>query len=502
MRSPEILPTPWLSARLLSIWLLLGIGFFCSMTAVVSAQNGPAARRPNILFLLTDDQRSDTIRALGNRVIQTPNLDRLANAGLVFNNAYCMGSDMGAVCFPSRSMLLSGLSLFHLKHKPHYNAVPYETNLPKTLRAAGYETYHHGKRGNGPTGIYHEFEHEKYLTDDTKERLSGRPGQEIADAAVKFFATRDRRRPFFVYLAFGNPHDPRVVQKDYRDRYAESKMPLPANYLPLHPFDNGWMTGRDEQLAPWPRTPEVIRKHLADYYGVITFLDGQIGRILQALHARGDDQNTIIIFSSDHGLALGSHGLMGKQSLYEHSMKSPLIFVGPGIRNGRSDALVYLMDIYPTLCDLAGIPIPASRDGRSFAPVVTGRSERARDAIFLAYMDVQRAVRTEKWKLIRYPQVNITQLFELRNDPSELHDVSQKYSEKTRELMTLLARLQRANDDALPLTSTNPKDPAVTAASLRQRAQPSPRPVPSAPKAPGKSRVGRAASTRAEIGSK
>src|ERR1700722_7780451 len=275
----------------------------------------PAARRPNILFLLTDDQRADTIHALGNPVIQTPTLDRLARSGLVFCNCYCMGSDMPAVCFPSRSMLLSGRSLFRLKHKQGGYGVRYAVNFPKTLRAAGYETYHHGKRQNGPSGIYKDFEHEKYLVNDDAERLSGRPGQEITDAAVTFLETRKRDRPFFMYLAFANPHDPRVVIPEYRRRYDEAAMPLPADYLPLHPFDNGWLTGRDERLAPWPRTPAEIKKHVTDYYGVITYLDEQIGRVLEALRQTGEYDHTIILFSSDHGLALGSHGLMGKQSV-------------------------------------------------------------------------------------------------------------------------------------------------------------------------------------------
>jgi len=426
-------------------------------------------RRPNILFLLTDDQRADTIHALGNDAIQTPNLDRLARSGLVFKNAYCMGSDMSAVCFPSRSMLLSGLSLFHLKHKQGGYAVHYDVTFPKTLRQAGYETYHHGKRGNGPTGIYKDFEHEKYLVDDTAERLSGRPGKEIADAAVTFLKTRDQTRPFFAYLAFGNPHDPRVVIREYRDRYDESKMPLPANYLPLHPFDNGWMTSRDERLAPWPRTEAEIRKHLTDYYGVITYLDEQIGRILRTLDETGDSANTIIIFSSDHGLALGSHGLMGKQNLYEHSMKAPLIFAGPGIRKGKSAALVYLYDLFPTVCDLVGIQSPVPIDGRSFVPVLTNKSDTARDAIFLAFMDFQRAVRQGDWKLIRYPEVDVTQLFNLRDDPAEMHNVCDAHPKKVHELWKLLEERQKTNGDALPLTVKTPKERTITPQQLRDQ---------------------------------
>jgi arylsulfatase A-like enzyme len=449
--------------------LVLSAGILVVAEPARSADRPRQDRRPNLLFLLTDDQRADAVHALGNPVLQTPNLDRLARSGLVLTNAYCMGSDMSAVCFPSRSMLLSGLSLFHLKHKKGGYAVPYEINWPKTFRQAGYETYHHGKRQNGPTGIYHDFEHEKFLVDDTAERLSGRPGKEIADAAVTFLKTHDRSRPFFAYLAFGNPHDPRVVIPEYRNRYQESSIPLPANYLPLHPFDNGWMSGRDERLAPWPRTPAEIRKHLTDYYGVITYLDEQIGRILRTLEETGDSANTIIIFSSDHGLALGSHGLMGKQNLYEHSMKVPLIFSGPRIRKGKSAALVYLYDLFPTVCDLVGIPSPSPIDGHSFAHVLTGKSDTARDAIFLAFMDFQRAVRQGDWKLIRYPQVNVTQLFNLRDDPAEIHNLCDAHPEKVRELWKLLEERQKANGDTLPLTVKTPKERAITPQQLRDQ---------------------------------
>jgi arylsulfatase A-like enzyme len=447
----------------------LGLGLNCAL----AAQPGPPpARRPNVLFLLTDDQRADTIHALGNAVIQTPNLDRLARSGLVFRNCYCMGSDMPAVCFPSRSMLLSGRSLFHLKHKAGGTGVRYEVNFPKTLRDAGYETYHHGKRQNGPTGVYKDFEHEKYQHNDDAERLSGRPGQEIADAAVTILKTRRRDRPFFAYLAFGNPHDPRVIIPEYRRRYDESRMPLPANYLPLHPFDNGWLTGRDERLAPWPRTSAEIKKHITDYYGVITYLDEQIGRILEALRESGEYDNTIIIFSSDHGLALGSHGLMGKQSLYEVAMKPPLIFAGPGIRRGETDAFVYLHDVFPTVCDLVGIQTPAGLDAKSFANVVEGKTDTGRAAIFLAFMDYQRAVRVGDWKLIRYPQINFTQLFNLRDDPDELHSVAEKQPAKERELMTLLQKLQHANGDTLSLSSAHPRPSTVTAESLNRQPNP------------------------------
>lgn len=445
-----------LQNRISRVAILIAAWCLCIAVTANAAERLAKERRPNVLFLLTDDQRADTIHALGNSVIQTPNLDRLVRNGLVMQNAYCMGSDMPAVCFPSRSMLLSGLSLFHLKHSKGGYAVRYDVNFPKTLRAAGYETYHHGKRGNGPHGIYKDFEHEKYLSDDTAERLSGHPGKEIADAAVAFFQNRDRQRPFFAYLAFGNPHDPRVVTKEYRDRYDEPNMLLPANFLPRHPFDNGWMAGRDEQLAAWPRTEMEIRKHLTDYYGVITYLDRQIGRILQALEQSGDYDNTIILFASDHGLAIGSHGLMGKQNLYEHSMRPPLIVAGPRIRHGTSNAFVYLYDIFPTVCDLIGAKPPANIDGRSFASVISGKSDAARDAVFLAFMQVQRAVRVGDWKLIRYPQSHVTQLFNLRDDPQEIHDAATDNPDRVRDLLARLSEMQYVNGDTLALRPKSP----------------------------------------------
>jgi arylsulfatase A-like enzyme len=430
----------------------------CLLSLAVVLASLPAARtdaaeggkHPNVLFLFTDDQRADTIAALGNPAIQTPNLDRLARAGFVFDNAYCMGSTMPAVCLPSRTMLLSGRSLYHLQN----NKAP---SFPRTLGEAGYVTYHHGKRSNTPLQIHKDFQHSHYLNDD-QDRTSGFPGKPIADDAIAFLKEWKKDKPFFMYLAFANPHDPRVVNPEYRGKYDEAKLPLPRNYRPFHPFNNGELLVRDEKLAPWPRTPETVRKHLADYYGVVTYLDHQIGRILQALRETGEYDNTIIVFSSDHGLAVGSHGLFGKQNLYEDGMRVPLLFAGPGIPKGRSAAFAYLFDLYPTVCDLAGVKVPSGLDGRSLAPVIRGQTKGVRDTLFLAYRNVQRAVRQGDWKLIRYPQVDRTQLFDLRNDPHELKDLAADpaHAAKVKELLALLQMRQAEFGDTQPLTVPNP----------------------------------------------
>ncbi|HEX5445907.1 MAG TPA: sulfatase-like hydrolase/transferase [Pirellulales bacterium] len=439
--------------------------FLWGLAILLTAGIAAGAERPNVLFLLADDQRADTIHALGNDAIETPNLDALVRSGFVFRHAYCMGSiTTPAVCLPSRTMLLSGKSLFHIQ--PGAKAT-YEVNLPKSFHQAGYVTYHHGKRGNTPLGIQGQFQINQYLADDQAERRSGHPGKEIADAAIEFLKTRSGNEPFLMYLAFANPHDPRVVNDEYRRRYRDAVMPLPENFLPLHPFDNGELSVRDERLAPWPRSPEEIRQQLADYYGVITHLDHQIGRVLATLRQTGQYDNTIVVFSSDHGLALGSHGLMGKQSLYEHSMQAPLMVSGPGIARGTCDAFVYLHDIFPSLCELAGIDVPQGIDGQSFAPVLRGQSQQARDTVFLAYREVQRAVRRGDWKLIRYPKINETQLFNLRDDPHERRNLAVAEPARAKALMELLAEQQRLHGDTLPLSSEHPAPGAITAEQLR-----------------------------------
>ena len=281
-----------------------------------------------------------------------------------------------------------------------------------SMKALGYETYHHGKIGNVAKLIHKRFDHSAYV-DHREERLSGEPGKKIVDDAIAFVNNRDSSKPFFLYLAVSVPHDPRVALDKYMKLYDRDKIPLPENYLPQLSFDNGDMIVRDERLAPWPRTESEVRKHLHDYYAVISAMDAHLGRLLDSV----DLDNTIVIFSSDHGLAIGSHGLFGKQSVYEHSMKAPLILAGPGIPKGRSDALVYLHDIYPSMVDLLGGVVPSGLDGKSFAPVMTGESVKTRDSIFLAYKDSQRAVRQGDYKLIRFPLIDKTQLFNLALDP-------------------------------------------------------------------------------------
>ncbi|MEX2176347.1 MAG: sulfatase-like hydrolase/transferase [Pirellulaceae bacterium] len=439
--------------------LLLGLAWLALLAPVETpAQAADERARPHVVFLFTDDQRADTIGALGHPHMQTPHLDQLAKAGIVFRNAYCLGGNSGAVCLPSRNMLLSGRTYFRWEGP---QAPATDATFPAAMKAAGYETYHHGKRGNTALHIQAQFDHNQYLMDQ-QERSSGEPGKVIVDRAIEFLAGRQSEQPLFMYLAFGNPHDPRLAAEKYMARYERDKLPLPKDFKPLHPFDNGDQFTRDELLAGFPRTEDEVRRHWHDYCAVITALDGHIGRLLAALKEHEMFENTLFVFSSDQGLAMGSHGLMGKQNLYNAGMQVPLIVSGPGIRAGETRALAYVHDIFPTVCDLAGVAIPEGLDGRSQRPVINGNSEGVRDSLFFAYRDVQRGIRDERYKLLRYPQVNVTQLFDLQADPHELNNLAGEAAQAER-IESLTARLrawQKELGDKAPLVVENSRDPA------------------------------------------
>ena len=259
------------------------------------------------------------------------------------------------------------------------------------------------------------------------ERMGKRHSVEIfTDAAVKYI-TEQHSQPFLCYVPLNLPHDPRVAPTDYHARWKDRQNhpPAPENFLPEHPFDNGELRVRDELLAPFPRTAQVVRQHLANYYAAIEFVDAQVGRIVAAVEEQGLTDNTIIVFAGDHGLAIGSHGLFGKQNLYDQSMRTPLVFAGPGVPvNKRSDALCYLFDIFPTLGELAHVKAPTGSEGLSLVPVFTDQLPTRRNALYFEYRDVQRAVRDNRWKLIQYPKIDKQQLFDLQTDPHEMHDLS------------------------------------------------------------------------------
>lgn len=427
---------------------------------------------PNILLIVADDQRPDTIHALGNAVIDTPNLDRLVAGGTSFSRAYAGYP----ICHVSRAQILTGNPAFKALPKYPGGAIdPQLATLGGTFQQAGYHTCYTGKwhndghpkqRGYTTTSGLYSSGGDKSVTqpdmDDRGRPLTGYRGwtfkdennqaelgkgvgllpdnsRNIANGAIRAIQTAPKGKPLFLHVNFAFPHDPRQWPTGMKDRYSAAKMPLPANFAPQHPFDHGNIDGRDELLLPTPRVPSEVREELAIYYAMITDLDAQLGRILDSLPASDE---AIIIFTSDQGLALGSHGLLGKQNEYEHSIRSPLIICGPGLpKNECCAALVNLSDLFPTLCDLAGTAVPATVQSKSLAPLLRHQTGRVHDFVTGAFTDTQRMICDERWKFVLYPKVGREQLFDLQSDPDEMHDLSGDPAHKTTK-NDLKARLE------------------------------------------------------------
>lgn len=421
------------------------------------------AAKPNILHIHADDHRADGLHALGNPLLQTPNLDSLVERGMTFTHCYTMGSMIGAVCTPSRTMMLTGRSWQRIPGAPAAtsNAKEPMTFLPRIIQAAGYQTWHMGKAGNGfPAGL---AEFETSIHDEGKNGDRTGCSRRLADGTIEFLKSRPaspETKPFYIYIAPPVPHDPRSAEPQFHALYDPAKIPLSPAFLPQHPFDNGEMTVRDEGLAPWPRTESDTKQQTADYYACVTGLDHHVGRIFAELKASGQWDNTIIIFSSDNGLSMGEHGLFGKQNLYEFGgMHVPLVIAGPGIAKGKSEAFVYLMDLFATFAELAGATIPEGVESKSIAPILSGKQQKVREVLYTGYRDCMRSIRDDQWKLIRYPLVDRTQLFDLNADPHELTNLADKpeHAAKVAELLALLKNEMAAHADQAPLTVANPK---------------------------------------------
>lgn len=421
-------------------------------------------KQPNILFFLTDDQRFDTIAALGNDEIKTPNMDALVAQGVTFTHGHIPGGTVPAVCMPSRAMIQTGRSMFRLQGEGA--SVPKDhALLGETLKNNGYDTFGIGKWHNGvdafarsftdggeiffggmqdhwnvpvfhfdSTGKYEgalprvenwEYSNKVKMVHGDHVHAGKHSSELFVDSALDCLSRWKRENPFYLYLAFMAPHDPRTMPEEYRKMYPPENITLPDNFMEEYPFYYGPETIRCESLVAYPRNAHEIKQNIAEYYGMITHLDHELGRVVDYLKEIGEYDDTIIVFAGDNGLALGQHALMGKHSCYDNAVRVPLIFAGPGLAKGKqTDAYAYLMDIYPTLCDMLGIPIPESVDAKSLLPAIAG-DETVYEALYLGFADVTRGVRKGEWKYIEYCTDDLfkQQLFYLPDDPFEIHNL-------------------------------------------------------------------------------
>jgi arylsulfatase A-like enzyme len=450
------------------------------------------AKRPNIVFMIADDHRHSDIHALHHNPVQTPTFDRLAAEGTAFKNTHIMGGWHRAVCAPSRACMLTGGAVFHAvvnEPEPQFDDVmknhcgvnQHMAIMPETFRKSGYNTFAIGKWHNdmqtfkrgfsGGDALFfggmsephqiplHTFNKEGNYPRETAVVVDEHATTRFCNAGVDFIENYHEDSPFFLYIAFTSPHDPRWAPQQYRDMYDPARIPLPRNFMGVHPFDNGEMHVRDEGLACLPRDPNEVCGHIADYYSMISHMDAEIGRVVEALHKKGIAEDTIVVYTSDHGLSVGQHGLMGKQNLYDHSIRIPLIMRGPGIGEGQVvDALSCQMDIFPTLCGLSDIEIPATTDGQSLVPLINGEKEKVYDSVFSAYKDVQRMVKKGKWKMIKYYHSEVShsgcervQIFNVEKDPWEINNLilDPQYAHLYEELSEEMKNWQIRVDDPM-----------------------------------------------------
>ncbi|MGL4593936.1 MAG: sulfatase-like hydrolase/transferase [Thermoguttaceae bacterium] len=492
-----------------SLFLIVVLSGF--LTAKDSGPNQNSTS-PNIIILFADDLAFNAIAAAGNDIVKTPNLDRLAKQGVTFSNAYNQGGWHGAICVASRSMLNTGRFIWNAqqllkKNADKKNSEPNETInnefWSKRLQEKGYQTGICGKwhvefpvsdvfqstkniRGGMPPTVPSSYNRPQQTdtnlinsdadiySDDVWNPFDHRFvghwsggthwAEVLANDAIEMFQEKTKDgKPFFGYFAFNSPHDPRQSPKEFVDMYPTDKMDVPPNFLPQHPEMEAMgcpATLRDEQLAPYPRTSLAVQVHRREYYAIISHMDMQVGRILDAIEATGQQKNTIIIFTADNGLAIGSHGLFGKQSLYEHSVKVPLIISGPNIpKNKVIDTPVYFQDIMPTSLELAGADVPDSVQFKSLMPLIRDETTKHYNAIYGAYIGHQRMIRKDNWKLILLPDAKKYYLFDLQSDPNELNDLSSDVNKKLliKTLFAELQILQKETGDKLDLSQFFPE---------------------------------------------
>jgi iduronate 2-sulfatase len=456
------------------------------IAALIAAPHPAEAQKPagpNVLVIMADDLNND-MGTYGHPIVKTPNIDRLASRGVRFDRAYTQFP----LCSPSRVSLLTGLrpdtTRVHDLVTDFRTVLPDVLTLPQLFKRNGYLTarvgkiYHYGNPGQigtsglddpaswdvfvNPRGI--DKDEEPLLTNLTPDRQLGSalayyaspaPDEQHTDGKVAAetiaLLEKNRDRPFFIGAGFYRPHCPFIAPKKYFDLYPPERIHVPETAaLPLTEPLARWFTSP----AHWGVGEQGQRDAIRAYYASITFLDANVGRVLDALDRLKLTDNTIVIFMSDHGYHLGDRGQWMKQTLFERSARAPLIMAGPGVtaRNRSTSRVVEFLDIYPTLADLAALPPPAGLHGRSLMPLLKNpRAEWNHPALtqvrrgpanagFMGY-----SIRTEQWRYTEWDDGKRgVELYNEAQDPNELRNLAAdpKYRDTVTDMQTLLRRLR------------------------------------------------------------
>ncbi len=423
------------------------------------------ARRPNVIFLLTDDQRWDSLGAAGNRLIRTPNLDRLSEEGVHFQNHFVTTS----ICMASRATIFSGLyaaaSGIYDSSKPFTPAQIAHT-YPELFRKAGYHTGFIGKYGVGrsePQGLFDSWAgfagQGRYFPEGEGE---GKPHLTaiMGDQAQTFLRSRPAGRPFCLSISFKAAH---VQDEDSRqflpspesaDLYRGVRFPAPPRASADHIHQLPEEVQRSEGRRRWGirfSTPALYQASVRNYYRLISEVDREVGKLRLTLRELGLEENTVIVFSSDNGFYRGEHGLAGKWLMHEESIRAPLLIFDPRLpsatRGKRIEEMSLNLDIAPTLLDAAGLEIPAAMQGRSVYDLIHRRGMPWRRDWYYEHHDVSggwiprsEGVRTERWKYTKYidnPD-GFEELYDLGKDPGETRNLAR--AGQQREVLDALRR--------------------------------------------------------------
>jgi arylsulfatase A-like enzyme len=439
----------------------------------------------NLICILADDHRASALGHAGAEPVDTPSLDALAAAGCRFPQLRIEGGRCRAVCIPTRASLITGCSVVTACADPEGRTLKADAPLlPALLRRRGYHCEHIGKWHQDLAALRRGFDHGRHVFTAGMADHHALPvhawedlaspeippprilpqysSEAFADEAVAFLGERARQggTPFFLQLALTLPHDPFDPPPGWSEPHEADWPPLPPDFQPRHPFDIGDLEVRDEQLLPWPRPEREVRRMAARYHAMIAAIDAVVGRIVQTLQRTGLAGNTLLLYTGDHGLAGGRHGLLGKQNLYDCALRVPGILAGPGIPAGKAvDVLASQLDLAPTLLDLLGLrDLAGGMEGHSLRAWIEGATQGApRSHHFARYRHFQRAVTDGRHKLIATRaggQLRL-QLFDLADDPDECRDLAGRRTSAPiqRELVAVLnARLREGRDpDFAPL---------------------------------------------------
>jgi iduronate 2-sulfatase len=459
---------------------LVCVAMFCIANASTGLAQS-AVRRTNVLLIMADDLNND-LGTYGHPLVKTPNIDRLAARGVRFDRAY----NQFPLCSPSRVSLLTGLRpdttrIYELQTN-FRTILPDAVTLPQLFRRNGYiaarvgKIYHYGNPGDigtsglddpaswdtvvNPRGI--DKDEEGQLTNFTPTRglgsalayyASPAPDEQHTDGKVATetiaLLEKNKERPFFIGAGFYRPHCPFIAPRKYFDLYPIDRIAAPASSPDARVPPAAWFTTPPN----WDVSELGQRESIRAYYASISFLDANVGRLLDALDRLRLANSTIVVFISDHGYQLGERGQWMKQTLFERSARAPLIVAGPGVSaKGRSSPrIVEFIDLYPTLADLTGLSPPPGLHGRSLAvlvknphaawnrPALTQVQRGSGENAFMGY-----SVRTERWRYTEWDEGKRgVELYDEAADPSEMQNLAMdpKHQKTVTEMQHLLRRL-------------------------------------------------------------